>query len=54
MPNTPLKVEEAELRARFTVEKGWRILMIRPTQFLSRIAPVPAVAACIERIPGGA
>ena len=50
MPNTPLKVEEAELRARFTVEKGWRILTIRPAQFLSRIAPVPAVAACIERI----
>lgn len=52
MPNTPLKVEEAELRARFTVEKGWRILTIRPAQFLSRIAPVPAVAACIERISG--
>lgn len=52
MPNTPLKVEEDELRARFTVEKGWRILTIRPAQFLSRIAPVPAVAACIERISG--
>jgi SAM-dependent methyltransferase len=49
MPNTPLKVTDDELRARFTAEKGWRILALRPAQFLSRIAPVPAVAACIER-----
>jgi SAM-dependent methyltransferase len=51
LPNTPLRVTEDELRARFTPEKGWRILAIRPAQFESRIAPVPAVAACIERIP---
>lgn len=53
MPNTPLKVTEDELRARFTGEKGWRILALRPAQFQSRIAPVPAVAACIERLPEG-
>lgn len=54
MPNTPLKVTDDELRARFSAEKGWRILTIRPAQFLSRIAPVPAVAACIERLADGA
>lgn len=50
IPNTPLKVTEDELRARFTAENGWRILTLRPAQFESRIAPVPAVAACIERL----
>jgi ubiquinone/menaquinone biosynthesis C-methylase UbiE len=51
IPNTPLKVTEDELRARFTEAKGWRILALRPAQFESRIAPVPAVAACIQRLP---
>lgn len=51
MPNTPLKVTEDELRTRFTAERGWRILSVRPAEFLSKFAPVPAVAACIERIP---
>lgn len=50
IPNTPLKVTEDELRARFTAETGWRILTVRPAQFESRIAPVPAVAACIQRL----
>ena len=53
VPNTPLRVSEDELRARFTAANGWRILSIRPAQFLSRIAPVPAVAACIERLAEG-
>jgi SAM-dependent methyltransferase len=53
MPNTPLKVGEDELRARFSAEKGWRVLAMRPAEFLSRFAPVPAVAACIERLPAG-
>lgn len=53
IPNTPLKVTEDELRARFAEENGWRILTIRPAQFQSRIAPVQAVAACIERIADG-
>lgn len=52
MPNTPRKVSEDELRARFSPEKGWRVLAVRPAQFQSRIAPVPALAACIERIAG--
>jgi SAM-dependent methyltransferase len=51
IPNSPLKVSEDELRARFTAEKGWRILEIRSAEFLSRIAPVPAISACIERVP---
>jgi SAM-dependent methyltransferase len=51
MPNTPMKVSEDELRARFTADRGWRIVTARPAQFLSRFAPVPAVAACIERVP---
>lgn len=48
--NTPRLVSEDEVRARFTAEAGWRILTVRPAQFESRIAPVPAVAACIERL----
>jgi SAM-dependent methyltransferase len=53
IPNTPRKVSEDELRARFTAEGGWRVLAARPAQFESRIAPVPAVAACIERLAAG-
>ncbi len=50
MENTPLRVTEDELRARFTAEKGWKILAMRPARFHSRFAPVPSIAACIERI----
>jgi SAM-dependent methyltransferase len=53
MENTPLRVTEDELRARFTAEKGWKILTMRPAHFHSRFAPVPSIAACIERIAGG-
>jgi len=53
MANTPLRVTEDELRARFTAEKGWKILTMRPAQFHSRFAPVPSIAACIERIAAG-
>jgi SAM-dependent methyltransferase len=53
VPNTPLQVTEEELRARFTAENGWRILEIRSAEFHSRIAPVPAIGACIERLPEG-
>jgi len=53
MPNLPRQVTAQELRARFTVEKGWNIQDIRPAEFLSRVAPpLPAIAACIERLPG--
>lgn len=50
VPNTPLRVTDDELRARFSAEKGWRVLALREARFESRIAPVPAVAACLERI----
>ncbi len=48
-PPSPRQVTEEELRARFTPEAGWRILEIRPAEFLSRIATVPAISACVER-----
>ena len=50
VPNTPRAVSEAEIRARFTVERGWRVLECRAAEFQSRIAPVPATCACIERM----
>lgn len=53
IPHSPRAITEAELRARFSAERGWRILAVRPAEFQSRVAPVPAVAACIERLPAG-
>jgi SAM-dependent methyltransferase len=52
-PNVPRAVTEDEVRARFTAERGWRILALRTAQFLSRVAAVPAVAACVERHTAG-
>jgi SAM-dependent methyltransferase len=49
VPNVPRAVTEEEVRARFTPERGWRIRDVRPGEFLSRIAPVPALLACVER-----
>lgn len=52
IPNVPRQVTAEELQARFTAEKGWRILDVRPAEFLSRVAPpTPAIRACIERLP---
>jgi SAM-dependent methyltransferase len=55
MPNAPRQVSQSELRALFTPEHGWRVLALRPARFLIRSArhDVPAVAACIERVPLG-
>ena len=51
VPNMPRKIEADELRARFAVDKGWRIKEIQSVEFLSRVAPpVPAICACIERV----
>lgn len=50
IPNVPRNVSEAEVRERFTRERGWRILTVRTGEFLSRIAPVPATLAYIERV----
>jgi cyclopropane fatty-acyl-phospholipid synthase-like methyltransferase len=52
VPNMPRQITAAELQARFTAEKGWRIKEIQSVEFLSRVAPpVPAICACIERLP---
>lgn len=50
VPNVPRQVTEEELRKQFTPERGWQILTIRTGEFLSRVAPVPAVLACMERV----
>lgn len=50
IPNTPRAVSEEELVRVFTVERGWRTLALREAEFQSRIAPVPAIAGCFERI----
>ncbi len=55
-PNAPRQVRESELRALFAADHGWRILALRPARFLIRSArgnEVPAVAACVERVPPG-
>jgi SAM-dependent methyltransferase len=52
LPNLPRQITAEELQGRFTPEKGWQIKEIQPVDFLSRIAPpVPAICACIERLP---
>ncbi len=52
MAAMPLRVGEDELRARFTPERGWKILAARPSQFAlsGPRRTVPATIACIERI----
>lgn len=53
VPNMPRSISADELQARFTAERGWQIKEIQPVEFLSRVAPpVPAICACIERLPG--
>jgi SAM-dependent methyltransferase len=53
--NAPRRVSEHELRERFAADQGWRILALRPAQFLTRSGrgDVPAVAACLERVDQG-
>jgi cyclopropane fatty-acyl-phospholipid synthase-like methyltransferase len=52
MPNLPRQIRADDLHARFTADKGWRIKEIQSVEFLSRVAPpVPAICACIERLP---
>lgn len=52
VPNVPRQVTAEELRARFTSEKGWRIIHIESVEFLTRgMAAAPAICACIERLP---
>ncbi len=50
IPHSPRAVTEAEVRERFSSAHGWKVLECGPAEFLSRIAPVPATCACVERI----
>ena len=50
VPNVPRQVTEGEVRTRFDAERGWRVLTVRSGEFQSRVAPVPATLACVERI----
>jgi hypothetical protein len=53
VPNVPRQITADELQDRFTTDRGWRIIEIQSVEFLSRVAPpVPAICACIERLPG--
>jgi SAM-dependent methyltransferase len=49
IPNVPRALSEEELRARFTDERGWRILALREALFQNRVAATPAICACVER-----
>jgi SAM-dependent methyltransferase len=56
IPNAPRQVIESELRTLFAPKNGWRVLALRPARFLIRSArgnDVPAIAACVERVPLG-
>ena len=46
--NVPRAVTEAELRERFSAGKGWHVVEIEPSDFLSRVATVPAIRGCFE------
>lgn len=48
--HAPLQVDPAELEARFSPARGWRILACRSAEFLSRVGTVPATEACVERV----
>jgi len=52
LPNLPRQINADELQARFVSNRGWHIKEIQSVEFLSRVAPpVPAICACIERLP---
>ena len=52
VPNMPRQVSAEEIRARFTIDRGWRIKEIQSVEFLSRVAPpVSAICACVEHLP---
>lgn len=47
--NMPRAVSQAELRTRFTPERGWHFLALGEAPFQNRVAATPATYACIER-----
>jgi SAM-dependent methyltransferase len=52
-PNAPKRVRESEVRERFALERGWRILALRSARFVTVGGDVPAVAACVQRVRPG-
>ena len=50
IPHSPRGITIEEIHDRFDATHGWRVLECHSAEFLSRIAPVPATCACIERI----
>jgi SAM-dependent methyltransferase len=50
IPNVPRAIGAEELQARFTPERGWRILALREALFQNRVAATPAICACVERM----
>jgi ubiquinone/menaquinone biosynthesis C-methylase UbiE len=44
-------LSENALRARFTEENGWRIVEMGPAEFQTVKMPMPAIRACIQRLP---
>ncbi|NJN16228.1 MAG: class I SAM-dependent methyltransferase [Oscillochloris sp.] len=49
IPNVPRRISTAEVQARFTAERGWRILTVHEAAFHNRVAVTPATCACVER-----
>jgi cyclopropane fatty-acyl-phospholipid synthase-like methyltransferase len=51
LENSPRQITEAEIRERFAENNGWRVVELRPANFLSNVAPpVDAVVAMAERL----
>lgn len=50
IPKSPRAITADEVRRRFTESGGWRVLSLQEAEFVNRIAPVAATAACIERV----
>lgn len=50
-PSAPKQVTMEELHARFAPGAGWKVLAIRPANFVTSVLPepVPAVVGCVER-----
>ncbi len=51
IPHGPRQVTETDVRTLFTEGRGWRLLTVRPGEFLNRVGPpVPSTCACVERL----
>lgn len=51
VPHVPRAITADEVTTRFDVSRGWRVIALHEAQFENRVGPpVPAIAACIERL----